>query len=746
MVATIKISGRDMADVISTLLSEMTLDEKIGQLNLVIAGDAVTGVTVSESVEQKIAAGAVGGMFGVYGATPVRALQKVALEKTRLKIPLLFGLDVIHGHRTIFPIPLGLSCSWDMAMIENVAKLSGEEAAAEGLHWVFSPMVDITRDPRWGRCAEAAGEDAYLGSRISAAMVRGYQENGENSLLACVKHFALYGAAEAGRDYNTADISRLAMYEQYFPPYKSAVDAGVASVMSSFNDVEGIPATGNKWLLTDVLRKQWGFDGFVVSDYTSVNEMTDHGMGDLQTVSALALKAGLDMDMVGEGFLTTLKKSLAEGKVSEDDITTSCARILRAKQKLGLFDNPFRNLRDESPKEIILSPKHRAAARDAAAKSCVLLKNDGNILPLARDAKIALIGPLADDKRNMQGTWSIAGNWEECVSVLQGMKNAAPAADITYALGANITDDPMIAAKANVFGEKVTIDPRPEAELIAEAVRAAEQAEVIVAVVGEAQEMSGEAASRADIGLPGKQSALIDALAATGKPLVMVFLSGRPLVIVKESKQAGAIVAMWFGGTEAGNGIADVLFGDYNPAGKLSMSFPYAVGQIPVYYNHRRTGRPYAGEFPGVADVPSKFRSRYLDIPNEPLYPFGYGLSYTTFAYSDITLSETAARGNAEIIASVTVMNTGAHDGEETVQLYVTDPVASITRPVRELKGFEKIALKRGESRTVSFTVTTDHLKFYDNDLRHDWEAGEFIIAIGPNSAQARGRSVTWEK
>lgn len=734
-----------MADVISTLLSQMTLDEKIGQLNLVIAGDAVTGATVSEGVEQKIASGAVGGMFGVYGATPVRALQNVALEKTRLKIPLIFGLDVIHGHRTIFPIPLGLSCSWDMAMIEDVARLSGIEASGEGLHWVFSPMVDITRDPRWGRCAEAAGEDPLLGSRIAASMVRGYQENGENSVLACVKHFALYGAAEAGRDYHTADISRLSMFEQYFPPYKAAVDAGVASVMTSFNDVEGIPATGNKWLLDDVLRKQWGFGGFVVSDYTSVNEMTDHGMGDLQTVSALALKAGLDMDMVGEGFLTTLKKSLDEGKVSEDDITTACARILRAKQKLGLFENPFKNLRDESPKEIILSPKHRAAARDAAARSCVLLKND-NILPLDRNAKIALIGPLADDKRNMQGTWSIAGNWEECVSILQGMKNAAPEADISYALGANITDDPLIAAKANVFGEKVVIDPRSNADLIAEAERAAEQAEVIVAVVGEAQEMSGEAASRADIGLPGSQSALIAALAATGKPLVMVFLSGRPLVIVNESKQAGAIVAMWFGGTEAGNGIADVLFGHYNPAGKLSMSFPYAVGQIPVYYNHRRTGRPYAGEFPGVADVPSKFRSRYLDIPNEPLYPFGFGLSYTTFAYSEISLSETAARGNAEIIASVTVMNTGGYDGEETVQLYISDPVARISRPVRELKDFQKIALKRGESRTVSFTVTTGHLKFYDNDLRHDWEAGTFIIQIGPHSAQLRSAPVTWEK
>lgn len=735
-----------MADVITTLLAKMTLDEKIGQLNLVIAGDAVTGATVSEGVEQKIASGAVGGMFGVYGATPVRALQNVALEKTRLKIPLIFGLDVIHGHRTIFPIPLGLSCSWDMAMIENVARLSGDEATAEGLHWVFSPMVDITRDPRWGRCAEAAGEDAYLGSRISAAMVRGYQQNGENSVLACVKHFALYGAAEAGRDYHTADMSRLAMFEQYFPPYKAAVDAGVASVMTSFNDVEGIPATGNKWLLDDVLRKQWGFKGFTVSDYTSVNEMIDHGMGDLQTVSALALKAGLDMDMVGEGFLTTLKKSLDEGKVSEDDITTACGRILRAKQKLGLFDNPFKNLRDESPTEIILSPKHRAAARDAAARSCVLLKNDGDILPLRRDAKIALIGPLADDKRNMQGTWSIAGNWEECVSILQGMKNAAPAAEITTALGANVTDDQLIAAKVNIFGEKVILDPRRPDELIAEAVSAGEQADVVVAVVGEAQEMSGEAASRADIGLPGNQSALIAALAATGKPLVMVFLSGRPLVIVNESKQAGAILAMWFGGTEAGNGIADVLFGDYNPAGKLSMSFPYAVGQIPVYYNHKKTGRPYAGEFPGVVDVPSKFRSRYLDIPNEPLYPFGYGLSYTKLEYSDVTLSEAAARGNASITAAVTVMNTGNYDGEETVQLYITDPVASISRPVRELKDFQKIALKRGESKTVAFTITTDHLKFYNNDLHHDWEAGTFIIQIGPHSAQLRSASITWEK
>ncbi len=741
-----------MDKFIDDLMSRMTLDEKIGQLNLVqrdTDGDVQTGATVTANAADKIRAGKVGGIFGLFGVDLVRQAQKIAVEQSRLGIPLLFGLDVIHGHRTIFPLPIALASSWDMALIEKTARAAAVEATAEGLNWVFSPMVDIARDPRWGRVAEGAGEDPYLGAAVAKAMVQGYQDGDmsrADTVMACVKHLALYGAAEAGRDYNTVDMSRLRMFESYFPPYKAGIDAGAGSVMTSFNEVDGIPATGNRWLLTDVLRQDWGFNGMVVSDYTSVNEMSDHGMGDLKTVSALALKAGTDMDMVGEGYLTTLQQSLDEGAVVTADIDAACRRILEAKYKLGLFDDPFRRL-DDSRASQILSDGHRRLARHAAAQSCVLLKNANDVLPLKPAATIALVGPLADSRRNMLGMWSVAGDWEKAVTLAEGMKNAGgDNVVLNYARGANIASDPLLVKKINVFAEEVDIDPRNMAELIVEAVAAAEGADVIVAAVGESQNMSGEASSRADIGLPAEQQALIRALKATGKPLVLVIFSGRPLVLEWENSVADAMLFVWCGGTEGGNGIADVLFGHENPAGKLTMTFPHHAGQIPLYYNHKRTGRPYAGKYEEGGDAATKFKSRYLDIPNEALFPFGYGLSYTRFAYSAVTLDRTELKGDVTLKASVTLTNTGTRAGAEVVQLYITDPVASVTRAIRDLKGFQKITLNPGESREVVFNITVDDLKFFDSALQYIWEPGEFIIQIGAHSAALQSATVQWRK
>lgn len=731
------------------LLSKMTLKEKIGQLNLVTAGDSVpTGAVVSSGVNDKIRKGQVGGLFGTIESKAVKKIQEVAVNESRLGIPLLFGGDVIHGHKTIFPIPLGLSCSWDMDLIEKTASIASAEAAADGLNWVFSPMVDIARDPRWGRCAESSGEDPYLGAEIAAAMVRGYQQDDlskNDTVMACVKHMALYGAAEGGRDYNTTDMSRRRMFETYFPPYKSAIDAGVGSVMTSFNEIDGIPATGNKWLLTNVLRENWAFKGVVVSDYTSVNEMIQHGMGDLKTVSALALNAGLDMDMVGEGFLTTLEQSLKENTVSEEAVNTACRHVLEAKYKLGLFDDPYRYCNHDKAEKIILSSEHRAFARKAVADSCVLLKNKNDILPLDKNAKIALVGPLANDKRNMLGTWSVFGDWQEAVSIYDGIKNVAAETDVFYARGANITNDPVLAAKLNVFGEKVDIDARDTNEMIEEALGAVNKADVIVAVVGEAQEMSGEAASRSDIGIPTDQQPLLDALAKTGKPLVIIVLSGRPLALEWENDNADALLAVWFGGTEAGKGIADILFGDVNPSAKLTMCFPRSVGQIPVYYAHKNTGRPFSGDFKD-GDVISKFTSRYLDIPNDPLFPFGYGLGYSRFEYGDIQSNKTELQGDEDVLEiSLTVKNIGRHDGREIVQLYISDPMASIARPVKELKKFQKIDLDAGCGKDVSFRIGVEDLKFYNNELEHIWEPGEFIIHIGPNALETRAVKIIWK-
>jgi len=733
-----------MKTYIDALMKKMTLDEKIGQLNLLTPGGGIaTGAVVSSDVEQKIKEGKVGGLFGIIGVEKIKEAQKLAVENSRLKIPLLFGSDVIHGYKTTVPTPLGLSASWDMKLIEHSAREAAIEATADGLCWTFSPMVDIARDPRWGRIAEGGGEDPYLGSQIARAMVKGYQGDDlskNNTMIACVKHFALYGAAEAGRDYNTTDMSRVRMYNEYLPPYKAAIEAGVGSVMSSFNEIDGVPATGNKWLLTDLLRKQWGFKGFVVSDYTSVNEMIAHGMGDLQTVSALALNAGLDMDMVGEGFLTTTKKSLAEGKVTQKQIDDACRRILEAKYKLGLFDDPYRYLNEERAKQEVLTAERRKQAREIAAHTFVLLKNNNQALPLKKSGTIGLIGPLANDKSNMLGTWAVSGDPQMSIPVLEGMKNVGGAGvNILYAKGANISDDTLFAKKVNVFGTRIDIDKRSTEEMLTEALNVANKSDVLVVVVGEASEMTGEAASRTDIRIPESQRFLVRVLSKTGKPLIVVVMTGRPLALTEENEFATSLIVTWHAGIEAGNAIADVLFGNYNPSGKLSATFPRNLGQVPIYYNHKNTGRPSAPNSP-------KFQSNYLDVPNSPLFPFGYGLSYTSFSYGDLSVSKTNPKGNEKITASITVTNNGKYDGEEVVQLYIRDVVGSITRPLKELKGFQKINLKAGESRTVSFTISPDDLKFYNYNLKYDWEPGEFHIMIGGNSDDVKMVKVNWGK
>ena len=729
---------------VDALMKKMTLDEKIGQLNLITPGSGIpTGSVVSTDVENKIKQGKVGGLFGVIGVDKIKQAQKLCMDNSRLKIPLIFGSDVIHGYKTTVPIPLGLSASWDMKLIEHSAREAAIEATADGLCWTFSPMVDIARDPRWGRIAEGAGEDPYLGSQVAKAMVKGYQGDDlskNNTMMSCVKHFALYGASEAGRDYNTTDMSRVRMYNEYLPPYRAAVEAGVGSVMSSFNEIEGIPATGNKWLLTDLLRNQWGFKGFVVSDYTSVNEMINHGVGDLQTVSAMSLRAGLDMDMVGEGFLTTLKKSLREGKVTQKQIDDACRRILEAKYKLGLFDDPNRYISEERMKQEVLSAARRKAARDIAAHTFVLLKNNNETLPLKKSGTIALIGPLANDKSNMLGTWAVSGDPQMSIPVLDGMKNVGGSSvNIIYAKGANISDDTLFAKKINVFGTRIDIDKRSPEEMLTEALNAVNQADVIVAVVGEASEMSGEASSRTDITIPESQKILINALSKTGKPLVLVVMTGRPLALTQENSLATSMIVTWHAGIEAGNAIADVLFGNYNPSGKLSATFPRNLGQVPIFYNHKNTGRPSGPNSP-------KFQSNYLDAPNTPLFPFGYGLSYTSFSYGDVSISKTNPKGNEKITASITVTNNGKYDGEEVVQLYIRDVVGSNTRPLKELKGFQKINLKTGESKTVSFSISPADLKFYNHNLKYDWEPGEFHIMIGGNSDEVKMVKVNWAK
>lgn len=743
--AQLSFGQSDITAKAKALMAKMTLEEKIGQLNLVTPGGGVlTGAVVSSDVESKIKKGQVGGLFGIETPEKVRKAQDLAVKQSRLHIPLIFGMDVIHGHKTIYPIPLGLSASWDLEMIQKGAAMAAKESTANGLNWAFSPMVDIARDPRWGRISEGSGEDPYLGGEIAKAVVKGYQGKSlslNNTMMACVKHFALYGGAEAGREYNTVDMSKIKMYEYYLPPYKAAIDAGAGSVMSSFNEIDGIPASANQWLLTDLLRKQWGFKGFVVSDYTSVNEMTDHGIGDLQTVSANALKAGLDMDMVGEGMLTTLQKSLKEGKVSLADIDQACLRILEAKYKLGLFEDPYRYIDETRPAKDILTAENRGLARTMAEHSMVLLKNSNQILPLKKTGSIALVGPLADNRRNMLGTWSVSGDWNLSVSVKDGIKNAVGNdVNINYAKGANITDDAELAKHVNVFGVQADMDSRTPTDMINEAVEAAKKSDIVIAVVGESADMSGESSSRADISIPASQVALLKALSATGKPLVIVLINGRPLTLVWENDHANAILEAWAPGTEAGNAVADVLFGDYNPSGKITATFPRSVGQIPIYYNHKNTGRPFNGT------GSPKFKSTYLDESNDPLFPFGFGLSYTKFEYSSIHLNKTNLTGNDKLVASVDVKNVGNFAGEEVVQLYISDPVASVTRAVKDLKGFQKIALKSGETKTVQFEITPEQLSFFNNDLKKVWEAGDFIIQIGTNSSEVSSAKVVWNK
>ncbi|CAN5308889.1 beta-glucosidase BglX [soil metagenome] len=726
-----------MKTFIDVLMKKMTLEEKLGQLNLPGAGDIVTGQASNSDIGKKIREGKVGGLFNIKSVAKIKAVQKIAVEESRLKIPIIFGMDVIHGYQTTFPIPLGMSCIWDMSLVEKAARIAAQEASADGICWTFSPMVDISRDPRWGRISEGNGEDAYLGSRIAAAMVKGYQGNDlskDNTIMSCVKHYAMYGAAEAGRDYNTTDMSRVRMYNEYLPPYKAAVDAGVGSVMASFNEVDGIPATANKFLMTDVLRNQWGFKGFVVTDYTGINEMIDHGMGDLQKVSSLALNAGVDMDMVGEGFLSTLQKSLAEKKVTQQQIDIACRLVLEAKYKLGLFADPYKYCNEQRAATEIFTPANRKTAREIAEESFVLLKNKNGLLPIKKSGTIALIGPLADAKENMSGTWSVATDMSTPVSVLQGLKNAVGSnAKVLYAKGANLDADSLFEERATMFGKTLHRDGRSSEELLKEALATASQADVIVAAVGESAEMSGESASRTDIGIPKIQQELLAALLKTGKPVVLVLFTGRPLTLQWENEQVPAILNTWFSGTEAGDAIADVLFGDVNPSGKLSTTFPQNVGQIPLYYNHKNTGRPLPD-----GKWFQKFRSNYLDISNDPLYPFGYGLSYTSFTYSDIVLSSNTIKGNKEITVTVTVTNAGNVAGKEVVQLYTRDLVGSITRPVKELKGFQKIALKAGESKKVSFTISNKDLKFYNSDLKYVAEPGNYKVFIGGNSRDVK--------
>jgi len=719
---------------ISELLAKMTIDEKIGQLNLPTSGDITTGQANSSDIASKIEQGKVGGLFNIKSVQKIKEVQRIAIEKSRLKIPLLFGMDVIHGYETTFPIPLGLSCSWDMELIEKSARIAAQEASADGINWTFSPMVDISRDPRWGRVSEGSGEDPYLGSQIAKAMVKGYQGDDlskNNTILACVKHFALYGAPEAGRDYNTVDMSRVRMYNDYFPPYKAAIDAGVGSVMASFNEIDGIPATGNKWLLTDVLRKQWNFKGFTVTDYTGINEMIDHGMGDLQTVSALALNAGVEMDMVGEGFLTTLKKSLDEGKVTTAQIDNAVRLILAAKYDLGLFHDPYLYCNEKRAKTEIFSKVHRDEARKIAAQSMVLLKNQNQLLPLKKSGTYALIGPLADAKENMAGTWSVATKMENSISLLAGLKAVAGKdTKIVYAKGSNLDYDAAFEERATMFGKTLYRDNRTNEQLLNEAVQAASSADVIIAALGESSEMSGESSSRTNLEIPQAQKDLLAALLKTGKPVVLVLFTGRPLVLTQENEKVPAILNAWFSGSEAGYSIADVLFGDQNPSGKLSATFPRSVGQVPIYYSHKNTGRPLAnkeGKF-------EKFRSNYLDERNEPLFPFGYGLSYTTFKYDNLNVSNTKLKSGDKIQVSVQLSNTGKFDGSEVVQLYIRDLVGSVTRPVKELKGFKKVNLKKGETKNIVFDISVEDLKFYDSDLKYVAEAGGFEVFVGGSS------------
>lgn len=727
----------DMKGFIDELMARMTIDEKIGQLNLLPAGDITTGNAMNSPIGSLIAEGKLGGIFNIKGGDKIAALQKIAVKESRLGIPLIVGMDVIHGYETIFPIPLALSCSWDMPAIERVARVSALEASSAGITWTYSPMVDIALDARWGRIAESAGEDPFLGSRVAEAMVRGYQGDYSKpyNIMACLKHFALYGAVESGRDYNTVDMSHLRMFNQYFPPYKAAVDAGVSSVMSSFNLVDGQHATANRWLLTDVLRNKWKFDGFLVTDYGAIGEMQTHGFGELKHNSLLALKAGTDMDMCSNGFIGTLKESLLEGKVTEEEINTACRRVLEAKYKLGLFKDPYKYLNSRREKKYIYIKENREVARDIAAETFVLLRNEGNILPLKKEGKIALIGPLADTRDNLTGCWVVAQNPNKYKTLKEGFENALKGkAQLLYAQGSNICADEATQIGGE-YGK--TIKRVDDEKAHEEAMRVAQEADVIVCAMGESADMSGESSSRADLSLPDVQMSLLKDLTALGKPLVLLNFSGRPTVMSWESENVPAIMNVWFGGSETPDAICDVLFGDKVPCGRLTTSMPKSVGQEPLYYNHLNTGRPV----PDDADGFRKYSSNYLDVRNGPVYPFGYGLSYTTFKYGDMNVT---GRGR-EFTVSVPVTNIGSRDAYEVVQLYIHDIYASVARPVKELKAFERVFIKAGETKTVSMKVNEESLTYFDSEGHIVFEPGDFDIMVGPNSRDLQTRRITAE-
>ncbi|MGY1893283.1 beta-glucosidase BglX [Pseudomonas sp. SDT291_1_S447] len=726
---------------ITNLMSQMTLDEKIGQLRLISIGPEMP----RELIRKEIAAGNIGGTFNSITRPENRPMQDAAM-RSRLKIPMFFAYDVIHGHRTIFPIPLALASSWDMDAIGQSGRVAAKEAAADSLDITFAPMVDISRDPRWGRSSEGFGEDTYLTSRIAGVMVRAYQgatPSAADSIMASVKHFALYGAVEGGRDYNTVDMSPVKMYQDYLPPYRAAIDAGAGGVMVALNSINGIPATANTWLMNDLLRRDWGFKGLAVSDHGAIFELIKHGVArDGREAAKLAIKAGIDMSMNDTLYGKELPGLLKSGEIEQKDIDNAVREVLAAKYDMGLFKDPYLRIgkaEDDPADTYAESRLHRAEAREVARRSLVLLKNQNETLPLKKDAKVALVGPLAKAPIDMMGSWAAAGRPAQSVTLFDGMSSViGDKANLIYARGANITSDKKVLDYLNFLNfdaPEVVDDPRPANVLIDEAVKAAKDADVIVAAVGESRGMSHESSSRTDLNIPESQRELIRALKATGKPLVLVLMNGRPLTILEENQSADAILETWFSGTEGGNAIADVLFGDYNPSGKLPVTFPRSVGQIPTYYNHLSIGRPFT---PGK---PGNYTSQYFDDTTGPLFPFGYGLSYTNFALSDMALSSTTLNATGKLDASVMLKNTGKRDGETVVQLYIQDVTGSMIRPVKELKNFQKIMLKAGEQKVVHFTITEDDLKFYNAQLKYAAEPGKFNVQIGLDSQDVTQQS-----
>ncbi|SED23027.1 beta-glucosidase [Pseudomonas mohnii] len=726
---------------ISKLMKQMTLDEKIGQLRLISIGPEMP----RELIRKEIAAGKIGGTFNSITRPENRPMQDAAM-RSRLKIPMFFAYDVIHGHRTIFPIPLALASSWDMDAIGLSGRIAAKEAAADSLDITFAPMVDISRDPRWGRTSEGFGEDTYLVSRIAGVMVKAFQGAGANaadSIMASVKHFALYGAVEGGRDYNVVDMSPVKMYQDYLPPYRAAIDAGAGGVMVALNSINGVPATANTWLMNDLLRKEWGFKGLAVSDHGAIFELIKHGVAaDGREAAKLAIKAGIHMSMNDTLYGKELPGLLKSGEIKQSDIDNAVRAVLGAKYDMGLFKDPYLRIgkAEDDPADTYADSRlHRAEARDVARRSLVLLKNRNETLPLKKTAKIALVGPLAKAPIDMMGSWAAAGKPAQSVTLFDGMNAAvADKATLIYARGANITNDKKVLDYLNFLNfdaPEVVDDPRPAHELIDEAVKAAKDADVVVAAVGESRGMSHESSSRTDINIPENQRELIRALKATGKPLVLVLMNGRPLSILEEKEQADAILETWFSGTEGGNAIADVLFGDYNPSGKLPITFPRSVGQIPTYYNHLTIGRPFT---PGK---PGNYTSQYFDDTTGPLYPFGYGLSYTDFSLSEMALSSTTLNKTGKLDASVTVKNTGQRDGETVVQLYIQDVTGSMIRPIKELKNFQKVMLKAGEQKVVHFTITEDDLKFFNAQLKYAAEPGKFNVQIGLDSEDVTQQS-----